>query len=301
MHNEWLVGIPTYRRPQQLAAALESLERQIGAPSFTVCIADNDAEGSAKDCIDKYRATLEIEYINEPAPGVAHVRNAILQRAHDFEYLAFLDDDEVAEDNWLLEMSKAAKSFPGAVITGPVIYEIENGSEHSRLHAISFETKNYTSGKVLATTGTGNTLIPMFKLRSNAPGVLFDKRYSVTGGEDTKFFRYLSSMGIQIRWWPEAAVRETVPANRATRRATANRIYRAGYVNSMLRLERQSWILALLGAVMRVVAGLSVMIFGIGRRRRLKGYARFITGKGAVAAVLGKELRYYGKGGMING
>ena len=48
-------------------------------------------------------------------------------------------------------------------------------------------------------------------------GLRFDPRFGLTGGEDTMFTHDLVGRGGTIVWCDEAVVRESVPADRATR------------------------------------------------------------------------------------
>lgn len=294
---EWLIGIPTCRRPDELDVALRSLENQVNAPRFSVIVVDNDPDGSARDVVGKYGERLDIRYSKEPRPGVVHVRNVILEKASDFRFLLFLDDDEFATEDWIFQMDKARRSYPNCVITGPVQYLLDPKIQRSPLHEISFGLKEHSIGAKLSTTGAGNTLLPMDAIRKVAPCQRFDQRYSFVGGEDTKFFTQLSQAGIDVRWCPVALVFEPVPIARSTNEATEKRIIRSGYSSAMLRLESQSYLRALIGALLRVLVGLLTLCFGISSDVRLRGRVRYLTGRGALSAVLKKELRYYADDG----
>ena len=94
------VCIPTRARPTGLERLLSSLLDQCRAPSFDVLVVDNDPARSAEAVIRRYADRLAITYAVETKPGVSSVRNrcVALSRA---PLIAFIDDDEWAEPEWL--------------------------------------------------------------------------------------------------------------------------------------------------------------------------------------------------------
>jgi succinoglycan biosynthesis protein ExoM len=62
---------------------------------------------------------VEINYLHAPGRNISLARNAALA-ASDARYLAFLDDDEVAEPGWLLRSGRGASRSGAEVVLGPV-------------------------------------------------------------------------------------------------------------------------------------------------------------------------------------
>lgn len=296
MERNWLVGIPTFKRPSLLSAALSSLVKQRDAPDFTVFVADNDPKGSARAVSARYSDSLRIKYGCESRPGVSHVRNLILSEADEYELLALLDDDQEAPETWLAEMAAAARKFPDSVIVGPVNFDLQQARREDPLVEIAFGRKQKPRGAKLMETGAGNCLLPMKEIEKRCPRIVFDAKFSHTGGEDTKFFRELSSAGIEIRWWPEAHVSETVSEDRSTKNETAQRFVRAGYINGVLRLEKSSRLTVLFGAILRISAGCIMMLKGDRSTTGVNGRVRYLGGRGALKAALNRDMNYYGTG-----
>ncbi|HLN24994.1 MAG TPA: glycosyltransferase, partial [Patescibacteria group bacterium] len=77
------VCIATYKRPALLRKLLQSLANQ-HLPKDVVLrliVVDNDARGSARDCVDQMSAVLPIRYMVEPTKGLSFVRNRALSAA----------------------------------------------------------------------------------------------------------------------------------------------------------------------------------------------------------------------------
>ena len=89
------VCVATYRRPAGLARLLESLQRQKlpDGVSVEIWVVDNDPDSPAI-------APPGVGWLREPRRNIAHARNRALLEARG-EWLAFIDDDETADEDWL--------------------------------------------------------------------------------------------------------------------------------------------------------------------------------------------------------
>ena len=101
------VCVCTFRRPELLTRLLETLERQETGGEFTysVVICDNDPGGSALDTVMSFQRTssLNVHYTSEPRQNIALARNEALRHATG-DFIAFVDDDEFVEPEWLRAM-----------------------------------------------------------------------------------------------------------------------------------------------------------------------------------------------------
>src|SRR5579863_4056039 len=107
------VVIPTYRRPEDLARAIGSVLAQAGvSASVEIVVVDNDPDGSAQPTVEAIaaRSGLPIRYVHERRPGISHARNTGVAQAAG-RYLAFLDDDEVADPHWLAPFLATLRRF----------------------------------------------------------------------------------------------------------------------------------------------------------------------------------------------
>ena len=112
------VVICTRDRPTQLQRALHSLMGQTAAPS-EVMVVDN----APKDDVTKRMVENEfptVRYVQEPTPGLSRARNRSL-RETPYEIVAFIDDDAVADPDWVVEIQAVFEESPTiAVCTGRV-------------------------------------------------------------------------------------------------------------------------------------------------------------------------------------
>ena len=104
----------TFRRPRGLEALLTSLAKLDNpGPGYgvKVIIVDNDPDGSARSIVETCRTTMpwELVYTVEPRRGIPFGRNTAVRTAGDADFVAFLDDDEVAEPDWLTELLRVQR------------------------------------------------------------------------------------------------------------------------------------------------------------------------------------------------
>jgi succinoglycan biosynthesis protein ExoM len=105
------VLIPTLARPESLTRALRSVFAQDRCDLIReIVVADNAPDASARRTVEALRscAPVPIIYVHAQPPGVATARNAGLA-ATDAPYVAFLDDDEEAQANWLSDLFETHK------------------------------------------------------------------------------------------------------------------------------------------------------------------------------------------------
>jgi succinoglycan biosynthesis protein ExoM len=117
------VCICTYQRPRMLQRLLEALEVQQanGRYAHNVVVADNDPARSARAVVDAFsaRSMLKVTYGSEPRKNIALARNLALSLAEG-EFVAFIDDDEFPEPDWLLRMLQTCEQQSCAGVLGPV-------------------------------------------------------------------------------------------------------------------------------------------------------------------------------------
>lgn len=116
------VAICTRERPDELARVLDSLELQHHR-DFRVLVVDNaPASGATSTVVARYRDRFaQLEYVVEPTPGLSHARNRALANI-DTELVAWIDDDETADANWLTEVVNAFALHPdAAAVSGSVV------------------------------------------------------------------------------------------------------------------------------------------------------------------------------------
>jgi len=113
------VIIPTRDRKRLLEGALESAALQdYPRDMFEVIVVNDGSTDGTREFIDTYAAGhkgFDLTAVNiEAHRGVAHARNAGVTKSQG-EIVAFMDDDCVADKNWLSCLDAAYRSRPDAV------------------------------------------------------------------------------------------------------------------------------------------------------------------------------------------
>lgn len=120
------VIIITLNRAESLKETLSSLTRQTRQPD-EVIVVDNGSSDDTKRLVKGFRHELNINYVHETKRGIPEARNAGIRNATK-DIIAFIDDDCVADKNWLkyLEIPFLKDPFIG-VVGGKVSYLKTNG------------------------------------------------------------------------------------------------------------------------------------------------------------------------------
>jgi glycosyltransferase involved in cell wall biosynthesis len=209
----------TFKRPVLLGDLLKGLLDQIseGKFTFSIVLVDNDRNESARSTLGPFEETNRgiINYFVEPKQSIALARNNAVAHAKG-DYVAFIDDDEVPADDWLLKMYEALIKFQADGVLGPVKPRFAVAPPEWALKAGIFDRPNsqdYPSGSVLhwSQTGTGSALIRRTVL-NDVEGP-FATAFA-GGGEDIDFFRRAMGKGKTFVWCAEAVAHETIPAER---------------------------------------------------------------------------------------
>ncbi|WEO76155.1 glycosyltransferase [Cryobacterium sp. SO2] len=119
------VVVCTRNRPDDLVRCLESLIRMT-CPNFRILVVDNapgdDRTLHAVAAISS--PTVPIDYVVAPVPGLSNARNVAMARVTT-PLVAWLDDDEVADEHWLAEIVRAFADRPGAAAVSGLVVPAE--------------------------------------------------------------------------------------------------------------------------------------------------------------------------------
>lgn len=213
------VCICTYRRPALLKRLLTELSRQDtkGLFSFSVVIADNDHRQSAKQVVLELAATASISifYCVEPEQNIALARNKALENAKG-DFIAFIDDDEFPEGDWLCNLFKTCNAYGVDGVLGPVRPYFEHKPPQWVIKGKFFERPTHNTGYKMdwPEMRTGN----LFFRREILNGINYAFRSEFgTGSEDVDFFRRMMGKGRSFVWCNNAVVYELVPPARCKR------------------------------------------------------------------------------------
>ena len=232
------VCICTYKRPELLDALLAGLQGQReGGLRLQVVVADNDPDASARQVLDQWlpRIRFPMRTLHVPAPNIALARNACVGAAAG-EWIAFIDDDEQPDADWIAMLAVAAREFDADIVFGPVIPVLPKSTPDWMIDGGFFERRRHATGTpaTLDDARTGNALVRASAL-TGVPGP-FDPAFGSSGGSDSVLFRQLHANGARMVWSDDAVVHEAVPPERATAGWLLQRSFRNGQVALRSRL-----------------------------------------------------------------
>ncbi len=212
--NEQLVSIivPTFNRLdllRQTVASLLAQERPHGV-DYELLVVEN---GGTDGTFEWLRMQAQVRSFREERPGESHARNRGIQEARG-SWLAFVDDDEVADSDWLQRLWKAAQELSAQVVNGSVWLLLPE-AELNKLGPVARQLlgeqrgparKRYLGKRLPA---LGNVLIHRDVFHRHG---LFNPNLTVAS--DTEFFCRLARSGESMWFEPAARVWHLVPAFR---------------------------------------------------------------------------------------
>ena len=211
------VAIPTFRRPESLAALLRGIARQTRPPAgvIEVAVFDNDAAPTARAAVAAVAPgfPFRLEYVHVAEPGLASVRNAILAHARDrFDYLAMIDDDECPQMQWLVELLRVRVATGADVVVGPVPPLLPEDAPRWLRDGRFLELPTAPDAASIDFAYSGNCLLDVAAVERRA--VVFDRALDFAGGEDLLFFRTLLARGARFAFAARAVAFETLGPER---------------------------------------------------------------------------------------
>ncbi|MFN7104354.1 MAG: glycosyltransferase family 2 protein, partial [Pseudorhizobium sp.] len=210
------VAVCTFRRPalRQTLLSLFALSVPPGV-KVRLIVADNDAAPSARALVEDMRpaSPFDIEYVHCPKSNISIARNACLN-ACAADYLAFIDDDEVALPVWLDELYRSILAAKADAVLGPVEAIYDHAAPAWMRHGDFHSTMPVWVSGAIKTGYTCNVIMDMGS--RHISGRRFDLSLGQSGGEDTQFFSAMTDGGGVIAFAPAAVLREPVPSSRAS-------------------------------------------------------------------------------------
>jgi glycosyltransferase involved in cell wall biosynthesis len=212
------VCICTYKRPELLARSLESVCAQRTDNLFThsVVVADNDSAESGRAVVAEIasRSPVAVKYCVEPRQNIAMARNKAVENATG-DFVAFIDDDEFADEEWLLTLFKTIREYGVDGVLGPVNPHFDDEAPQWVIKGRFYDRPVHPTGMVLSwpKCRTGNVLLKRELFAGDAQPF----KPECLSGEDQDFFRRKIEQGRTFIWCHEAPAYEVVPAVRWTR------------------------------------------------------------------------------------
>lgn len=317
MHEEHLsivVAALTRRRPNMVASLIKSLGTMKLPDNCTIqcLIVENDDSPKTQSIIQNLLPLpndLELTYALETEQGIPFGRNRAAKDAIAMgaDLLAFIDDDETVEIDWLINLVDAYRTSGAPLVGGPVRVapEVKNLSWLERaMHAgVEKSFKKIEEGVKSSTKERPQTIVTNNWLAETKLfthyNLQFDPKMRLTGGTDSKFCRDVWNLGLKTYWEPTAIVLATMPKDRLSfsyqfrnaRDRTMTRFH-------MLHTQRKAARLRLLASVpfkaLVSIALLTALPFTNGKSIfALATTTGWIVGR--IGAIFGKRSTLYSK------
>lgn len=241
-HNkvDVVVTMPTYKRPEHVLRSLQSVMDQKTSQNFAIILIENDAVGlegvtATKALFEtgKFCGTLIVAHQR----GNCHAYNAgwhmALQLYPNFKNLIVIDDDEIADPNWLERLCYARVQHQVDIVGGPQIPVFERpDQQHFSKHPV-FSPPYSVSGPVPVLYSSGNLLVARAVI-DHMPFPYFDLQFNFIGGGDADLMNRAVRKGFKLAWCHEAPVFETVPSRRTEADWIRARALRNGAISTFV-------------------------------------------------------------------
>ena len=296
------ICISTLKRPKGLDCLLKSISEltfiKQTLNDIEICIADNDPLKSAEKVVEKWKRLMKwkITYDVEPMPGIPFVRNKLVEMAENSDFIAFIDDDEVASPQWLEELLNIQGKYSADVVMGPVIPNYENTPPEWIVKGAFHASSRFKDGVTESNLITWNLLIrqSLFKKFNLA----FEERMALTGGTDVLLGRLLKKVGVQLYWSDRAVVKEIIPPKRCQIKWLLLRRFRAGSSEVLIRRysEEKCYRMKSIFSAARVISIGILKTFTFvwnGRYAVVKGVGYIFQGIGIVCGLFGFSYEEY--------
>lgn len=292
------ICVATYKRPKMLEKCLSAINhlQQHDNYELIIIIVDNDIETSGRTTVEKAQQeyTKDIHYSVEAKRGIASARNRMLDEAmnHKSDLIAFLDDDEFPETNWLVKLLLTLEQHKADVVTGPVISLNEEGAN------VSTTEGKYLTGSTPRKVSTNNVLFKSSLI--NKDMLRFDLKLNFTGGEDFDFFdRSLNKGNVHV-WANDAVVYETIPKSRTTTKYLFFRHF-TGAINNVMQYKMnhglfKSWghfLLKSLGKLLGAILAIISWIFTLKKEKLSSSIVKLASAAGYISGLLNIIVERY--------
>jgi succinoglycan biosynthesis protein ExoM len=208
-----------------------------GPSEMEIIVCDDDPGGSARSAVEALAAEspLAVRYLHSGKRNVATCRNRCLEFAVS-DWVAFIDDDQTAEPNWLSELLACQARYAAEVVKAHVRAMYPPQCPRWVLVGDPFTRDYGPQGTPLTSAATNGVLFRKSFATEN--GIQFDPRFGRTGGEDVDFFGRLHNAGARMVSCRTAVVNEHVSSSRVTASYLRHRGRRSGHIRGTSYISR---------------------------------------------------------------
>jgi len=213
------VALVTYNRSKLLRVALESLvnQRLDGILNYEIVVVDDGSTDNTRDVVSDVaeKNKIQIVYVYQDGKGVANARNETIRKARG-SWIAFFDDDQIAEPTYLKELYLTAKKINADCIGGTRLLNIQQ-DQLDQIHPFCRALLGEIEYKQECEKNnwkwfpcTGNSMVKKDVFEK----VGYFNESIITGGSDLDFFRRCRMQKLRIWQTPNAVLYHIVPSFR---------------------------------------------------------------------------------------
>lgn len=257
------IVVCTFNRRELVGQALSSLAaQQCDDYTCEILIVDDGSTDGTGDLVATIipKSSVEIRYIKQRNSGVAVARNTGVRNARG-QWIAFMDDDEIADPNWLACLLSTAKSAGADCVGGPCYLKFETDASNLRSSTVRrLLGENLVMRDQIPVwrkaidprlrkcglPGTGNVLIRATVFER--VGLFSEGR---TYGEDHEFFRRAQAQGLRFAVAPDAIIYHVIPNARLTETYLVQLAAKAGSTRAQIDQESVGMITFIWGIALR--------------------------------------------------
>jgi glycosyltransferase involved in cell wall biosynthesis len=217
----------TYNRCALIPKVLDSLAAQSLPDSFTweVIVIDNNSRDQTRVVVEEYERKFpdRFRYVFEAEQGLSRARNTGIRNARG-EVIAFVDDDVIAEPDWLKNLTaslfRGTWAGAGGRIAAPIGFIppkwLPIGGRFDLGGALAlFDLGNEARAMTRAPYGTNMAFRKsVFQRYGGFRTDLGRCGNSLLSGEDTEFGNRLFAANEQLRYEPSAVIHHPAPPER---------------------------------------------------------------------------------------
>jgi glycosyltransferase involved in cell wall biosynthesis len=178
---------------------------------------------------------VPLRLLEERKPGISHARNAAIAWAmsHGADFMAFLDDDDIPEPDWLGHMLRRQTATNADIVIGACRSVFPPGTPQWLVKDSLYASSSLDLSRRFLVQPPGATtciclLCASFMLRMGEAGYHFDEFFGLIGGGDTDFFARAAQIGATFAAADDAILNRYFTADRVTVRGWMRRKFRYG-------------------------------------------------------------------------
>lgn len=224
---DFTVAIPTYNGANRLPKVINLLLKQTGIAklNWEIIIIDNNSKDDTNKVSEFYKQfsnqNFSLRYFLEKRQGIAFARMRAINEARG-EFIAFIDDDNFPENDWVLQSYIFGKEHPQAGAWSGQIhgdFEVSPPEDFTRIQAFlairehGLQPYLFDADNLRLPPGAALVVRKQAWCESVPEELVFKGRLSklMVSGDDTEALLYLHKAGWEIWYNPAMHINHQIP------------------------------------------------------------------------------------------